>query len=50
MRISDEVTAKVVVTGLAPEKKRVIFSCSCIVKDKVVLEGEAVLMVPSREA
>jgi 3-hydroxybutyryl-CoA dehydratase len=50
VRIGDEVTAKVVVTGLAPEKKRVIFSCSCSVKDKVVLEGEAALMVPSRAA
>jgi 3-hydroxybutyryl-CoA dehydratase len=50
VRINDEVTAKVVVTGLAPEKKRVIFSCACIVNDKAVLEGEAVLMVPSREA
>jgi 3-hydroxybutyryl-CoA dehydratase len=50
VRIGDEVTAKVVVTGLVPEKKRVIFSCSCSVKDTVVLEGEAALMVPSRAA
>lgn len=50
VRIGDEVTAKVVVTGLVPEKKRVIFSCSCSVKDTVVLEGEAALMVPSRTA
>lgn len=50
VRIGDEVIAKVVVTGLAPEKKRVTFACSCTVKDKVVLEGEATLMVPSRES
>jgi 3-hydroxybutyryl-CoA dehydratase len=48
VRPGDEVTARVLVTGLAPEKKRVMFSCSCKVKDTVVLEGEAALMVPSR--
>lgn len=43
-----EVITTVKITGLIPEKKRAIFSCVCKVGDKVVLEGEAVLMVPSR--
>ena len=48
VRIGDEVTAKVTVIELIPAKKRVIFACDCSVGGKTVLQGEAVLIVPSR--
>ena len=47
VRIGDEVTAKVVITELIAAKSRVIFACDCSVGGKTVLQGEAVLMVPS---
>lgn len=48
VRIGDTVTAKVVVVDLVPSKKRARFDCSCTVNGKVVLDGEAMMMVPSR--
>lgn len=48
VRIGDAVTARVEVTGLVPEKKFAIFKTQCLVGEKVVVEGEAVLKVPSR--
>lgn len=48
--IGNTVVTKVRVTETVPEKKRVIFSCECSVDGKPVLEGQAVLLVPSREA
>jgi 3-hydroxybutyryl-CoA dehydratase len=48
VHIGDEVIATVRITDLIPEKRRAIFHCVCKVGDKAVLEGEAVLMVPSR--
>lgn len=50
VRIGDTVTAKVVVVDLVPAKKRARFDCSCTVNGKVVLDGEAMMMVPSRPA
>jgi len=49
VRIGDEVTASVRIVELLPEMRRVIFSCDCSVNGKTVLDGEALLMVPSRE-
>lgn len=48
VRIGDDVTARVEVAGFVPEKKFVIFKTQCLVGEKVVVEGEAVLKVPSR--
>ncbi len=48
VRIGDEVTATARVTELFPEKKRALFSCDCSVAGKTVLEGDALLLVPSR--
>ncbi|MEZ5854151.1 MAG: MaoC family dehydratase [Hyphomicrobiaceae bacterium] len=48
VRIGDQVVAKVEVVELIPEKRRARFACVCLVKDKPVLEGEAMLMVPGR--
>ena len=48
VRIGDTVTAKVTVTALDPAKKRVTLSTVCTVKGKVVIDGEAVVMAPSK--
>ena len=50
VRTGDRVVAKVRVMELYPAKRRARFECVCSVDDKIVLEGEAVLMVPGRPA
>lgn len=47
----DEITASVEIVGLYPQKSRVKFACECCNQaGKIVLLGEAILMVPSRDA
>ena len=48
VKIGDAVTARVKVVELFEQKRRARFECQCVVNGKVVLEGEAVLMVPAR--
>jgi 3-hydroxybutyryl-CoA dehydratase len=48
VRTGDRVVAKVRVMELYPPKRRARFACICSVGATVVLEGEAVLMVPAR--
>ena len=48
VRIGDHAIAKVRVVELIPAKHRARFDCTCQVGDKVVLEGEAILMVPKK--
>jgi 3-hydroxybutyryl-CoA dehydratase len=48
VRIGDEVTATCTVREVIAEKRRVIFDCACKVGDLVVIEGEAMVMAPSR--
>ena len=48
VKINDEVVAVARISDLLPEKKRVIFTCDCRVDGKTVLDGEAVILVPSR--
>lgn len=48
VKIDDEVVAVARITHLLPEKSRAIFSCNCQVDGKTVLDGEAVILVPSR--
>jgi 3-hydroxybutyryl-CoA dehydratase len=48
VRIGDTVTARVEVTGTVPEKKFVTLKTTCSVAGKVVIDGEATLMVPSK--
>ncbi len=50
VKIGDRVVAKAKVVELIPAKKRARFDCICSIDGKSVLEGEAVLMVPSRPA
>ncbi|MGI9422559.1 MAG: MaoC family dehydratase [Hyphomicrobiaceae bacterium] len=48
--IGDCITAQVAVMEMWPQKRRVRFDCVCSNADgKAVLEGEAILLVPSRE-
>ena len=48
VKIGDTVVTTVKVAELVPEKKRAKFECVCTVNGKLVVQGEAVLMVPSR--
>lgn len=48
VKIGDTVTATVEVTALDPARKRVTLATTCRVGGKPVVEGEAVVMVPSR--
>ncbi|MBN8875480.1 MAG: MaoC family dehydratase [Rhodospirillales bacterium] len=48
VHIGDTVTATVEVTALTPEKKRATLRTVCMVKETVVIEGEAYVQVPSR--
>ena len=50
VRAGDTVVCRATVTDLLPAKKRATFSTVVSVGNKVVLEGEAVLMVPGRPA
>lgn len=51
VRIGDTVTARVEVTGLEPDRRRVHLDTRCTNQDgTVVLEGEAELLVPGEES
>lgn len=49
VKVGDTVEARVTVKEIQAEKKRVVFDTICSVGGKVVLEGEATLMVHRRE-
>nr|PZN87069.1 MAG: acyl dehydratase [Pseudomonadota bacterium] len=48
VKFGQTVTAKVKVVELYPAKRRALFECVCTADGKVVLEGEAMLLVPGR--
>jgi len=48
VKIGDTVTATCTVTEVIAEKRRAVLSTICKVGDTVVIEGEAMVMVPSR--
>ena len=48
VKIGDTVTATAEVTALDAEKKRVTLKTVCTVAGKVVIEGEATVLAPSR--
>lgn len=50
VKIGDTVTATVTVKEIVPEKKRVILETVCRVGDSVVVDGQARLMVMSRQS
>jgi len=50
VKIGDTVDVSVTVAELMPEKQRARLACTCAVGGEVVLDGEAWVKVPSREA
>lgn len=48
VRAGDKVVSRVRVLELLATKRRARFECTCLVDGKPVLEGEAILLVPSR--
>jgi 3-hydroxybutyryl-CoA dehydratase len=48
VRTGDTLVARATITDLLPEKRRATLSTTVSVGDKVVLEGEAVVLVPRR--
>ncbi len=48
VHIGDHVIATVKICDLIETRKRAIFTCYCKVGQKIVVEGEAVIMIPSR--
>lgn len=48
VRIGDTVEARVTISEIIREKGRVLFKTQCLVGDKVVVDGEAMALVPSR--
>ena len=50
VRIGDTVDATATVAQLDTNRRRATLSCSCTVGDVVVVDGEAIIMVPSRAA
>ena len=50
VKIGDTVTARARIAELDPAKRRVTIATTCEVRGKVVIDGEAVIMVDSRGA
>ena len=48
VRVGDTVYAVATIMALVPEKKRATLSTQCFVKDVVVIDGEALVKVPSK--
>ena len=48
VRIGDTVVAICTVRDVNAEKRRVVFDCACKVGDTTVIDGEAMVMAPSR--
>lgn len=48
VRAGDTVVAQCTVTKLIPEKKFIELKTQCLIGDKVVIDGEATIMVPSK--
>lgn len=48
VKAGDTVTARATITDILPEKRRVVLKTTCSVGDKVVIDGEAVALVPNR--
>jgi 3-hydroxybutyryl-CoA dehydratase len=49
VRIGDTVEARITVTDILKEKNRVILKTTCSVGDTVVIDGDATVMVPTRQ-
>ncbi|MBL8445666.1 MAG: MaoC family dehydratase [Zoogloeaceae bacterium] len=49
VKIGDTVVARVTVKELFPEKRRALFETVCTVAGKVVLDGQAEILIPARK-
>lgn len=49
VHIGDTVVARVTVKELKSERRRATFSTECRVGDKIVLEGDAEILIPARD-
>jgi 3-hydroxybutyryl-CoA dehydratase len=49
VRVGDTVIARVTSKTVDLEKRRVTFDCQCKVGDTTVIDGEALIMVPSKK-
>lgn len=49
VRPGDEVTARLTVREIDHAKRRVTLDCVCLVREKAVVKGEAVVLVPSKK-
>lgn len=49
VRPGDDVTARVTVTAIDHGKRRVTLDCVCLVREKAVLRGEALVLAPSKK-
>src|SRR5437763_16654743 len=49
VRIGDTVDVTVTVAELIPDRQRARLTCTCLVADEVVLDGEALVKVPSAD-
>jgi 3-hydroxybutyryl-CoA dehydratase len=47
VKIGDEVTVKVAVVELIPDRCRARLACTCMVDNEIVLDGEALVKVPA---
>ncbi len=50
VKIGDPVTARVTVKSLDADKAHATFETACLVSGKTVVDGEALIMVPRRDA
>ena len=50
VRIGDTITVSVEVVELTPAGRKARLHCECVVDGKVVLDGEAIVMVPSNKS
>jgi 3-hydroxybutyryl-CoA dehydratase len=48
VRVGDTVTARVTISEINSQKRRVVFDTVCSVGDKIVIDGDATLMVDSK--
>ena len=50
VKIGDTVVARVTIKELIPAKRRAIFDTRCLVGDRIVVEGDATLMIDRKPA
>ncbi|MGB1548140.1 MAG: (R)-hydratase, partial [Alphaproteobacteria bacterium] len=48
VKVGDTVLAKVTVTEIQPEKRRVHLKTECLIGETLIIDGDAVVMVDSK--